>query len=167
MGYYRPGGQDRPRIRESLHAGGDIHRRAEIILPIIEHDSQARPLVNADLQQQILTAAPISVAATIVEVAHRFAHAQCGSEGAVGGWEGCHHRIADRLHDSARLGGNNLIEDLEMGSDQVKGDQIADPLIELGRALEVGEQESQAGDFEPLFGINRVCAVEITKNLIG
>ena len=29
--------------------------------------------------------------------------------------------------------------------DEIEGDEIADALIELGRAFEVGEQEGQAG----------------------
>ena len=48
-----PGRQDRTRIRESLNAGGDVHCGPEVVLAVIEHDRQARPFVDADLEQQV------------------------------------------------------------------------------------------------------------------
>src|SRR6266481_4477166 len=45
------GRQDRARIRETLDSRGDVDGGPEIVLPIVEHDRQARPFMDADLQQ--------------------------------------------------------------------------------------------------------------------
>ena len=37
-----------------LHAGGDVHGLAEIVLTFVEHHGQARALVDADLQEEVL-----------------------------------------------------------------------------------------------------------------
>ena len=50
---------------------------------------------------------------------------------------------------------------------EVERGQVADPLIEFGGAFKVGEQKGQAGNLEPLIGIDRVGAVEVTKHLAG
>jgi hypothetical protein len=46
------GRQDRTRIRKSLNAGG-VHCGPEVVLAVVEHDRQARPFVDADLEQQV------------------------------------------------------------------------------------------------------------------
>jgi hypothetical protein len=53
-----------------------------------------------------------------------------------------------------------------MRSDHVKGDQVADALVEFGGAFEVREQECQAGDLEPLVDVDRIGAVDIAKDLV-
>ena len=50
---------------------------------------------------------------------------------------------------------------------QIEGDEIANPLVELGRAFEVGEQERQAGDLQPLVDVERVGAVDVAESLVG
>jgi hypothetical protein len=50
---------------------------------------------------------------------------------------------------------------------QVEGGEIADPLVKLGRAFEVGKQKGQAGDLQPLVDIDRVRAVEVAKHLVS
>ena len=50
---------------------------------------------------------------------------------------------------------------------QIVGDEIADALVKRGRAFEIGEQESQAGDLELLIDVERVGAVDVAKGLIG
>src|ERR1700719_3454912 len=117
--------------------------------------------MDADLQQQVLTAAHV------IEVAHGLPHAQCGGDRPVGGREGRHNGVADGLDDSTRLGGDDLVEYAEMVFDHVEGDQIADPLVKLGRAFEVGEQESQAGDLEPLLDVYRGGSVYVPEDLFG
>ena len=146
---------------EALHARGDVHGLAEIVLPVVQRDREARPLVDADLEQQIL------VAALRVERAHRLAHAQRRRHRAVGRREGRHHRVADRLHHRAGLGRDDLVQHAEMRAHEVVGDEIADPLVELGRALEVGEQEGEAGDLQPLIDVERVGAVDVAEGLVG
>src|SRR5437762_138842 len=54
VGYDGASRQDRARICETLDPRGDVHGRPEIILAVVEHDSEARSFVDADLQQQIL-----------------------------------------------------------------------------------------------------------------
>ena len=49
---------------------------------------------------------------------------------------------------------------------QVERHQIADALVELGRALEVGEQEREAGDLQPLVDVERVGAVDVAERLV-
>ena len=41
----RPGRQDRARVGQTLHTGGNVDRPPEIILPVVEHDREAWPLV--------------------------------------------------------------------------------------------------------------------------
>src|SRR5260370_27905921 len=53
-----------------------------------------------------------------------------------------------------------------MRSDEVEGDQIPNPFVELGGTSEVGEQERQTGDLQARVDIDRVGAVEIAKNLV-
>ncbi len=53
-----------------------------------------------------------------------------------------------------------------MRSDEVEGRQVADPLVKLGRTSQIGEQEGQAGDLEPLVDIDRVGAVDVAKHLV-
>ena len=48
----RPGRQDRTRVGQTLHARRDIDGTAEIVLAVVENDGEARPLVDADLEQQ-------------------------------------------------------------------------------------------------------------------
>ena len=50
---------------------------------------------------------------------------------------------------------------------EIEGDEVADPLVELGRAAEVGEQEGQAGDLQPLVDVERIGAVEVAERLVG
>jgi len=152
MHYDRPGRQDRARIRETLHARGDVDRPPEIILAIIQHDGEARPFMDPNFEQQIVAIAPA------IEALHRLAHPQCRGNRSIGCRKGCHDGVAGRLDDGTRLRGDNPVEDLEVRSDEVECGQITDLLVELGRAPEIGEQKCQAGDFEPLVDIDRVGA---------
>ena len=54
-----------------------------------------------------------------------------------------------------------------MLADQIVGDQIADALIERGRALQVREQERQARDLEPLIRLERLGLVDVAEGLIS
>ena len=156
-----PGRIDRPRVREPLHARRDVDGLSEIILPVVEHDREAGPLMDADLEQQILAAV------LGVEGAHRLAHAQRRGHRPVRGRKRRHDRVADRLDDGAGLGGDDLVQHPEMRPHQVEGDEVADPIVEFGRALQVGEQEGQAGDLEPLVEVERVGSVDVAEGLVG
>ena len=63
--------------------------------------------------------------------------------------------------------GDDLVKDMEMRPHEVEGDEVADPLVEFGRAAQVGEQEGQAGDLEPLVHVQRIGAVEVAEGLVG
>ena len=108
-----------------------------------------------------------SLPCAVVEPAHRLAHAQRRGQRTVGRQEGRHHRIADGLDHGAAFGRDDLVQRAEMLAHQVEGDQVADPLVELGRALEVGEQEGEAGDLQPLVDVERVGAVDVAEGLVG
>ncbi|MCY1515787.1 hypothetical protein D9M68_503890 [compost metagenome] len=155
------GGEDLARTREMLDARSDVDRLAEIILALVEVDGDARPLVDADFQQQIL-GAPV-----LVELSHRLAHAHGRRNRSVWRREGCHDRVADRLDHGARLGGNDLVDCAEMGLHQIEGCEIADPLVKFGGAAQIREEEGEAGDLQPLVYVDRVGAVDIAEGLVG
>src|SRR5207244_13311147 len=98
--------------------------------------------------------------------AHRLTHSERRGDRSVGRRERSHDRIANGLDHGAGLCSDNLVEDLEMRSYQVKGDQIANALVKFGGAFEIREEESQAGDFETLINIDRVSSVNIAKVLV-
>src|SRR5712692_3981728 len=116
--------------------------------------------MDADLEHRVLAAAAVA------ERAHRFAHAQCSCYRSVGSRECRHHRVAAGLDHGTALGGDDLVEDPEMRSDEIKGNQVTNTLIELGGTSEIGKQECQAGDLQALIDIDRVGAVDIAKDLI-
>ena len=140
---------------------GDVHRLPEIVLPLVERYRDARTDMDADLQDQVLAAA------LVVQLPHRFAHPERRGDGAVGRRERRHHRIADRLHHRARLRGDDLVQHVEVRPHEVEGDEIPYPLVELGRAAQVGEEEGQAGDLQPLVDVERVGAVDVAEGLVG
>ena len=55
----------------------------------------------------------------------------------------------------------------EVTAHEIEGGEIADPVVERGRAPEVGEQDRQARDLEPLLGIERPAAIEIAERLVA
>src|SRR5262249_1207518 len=84
-----------------------------------------------------------------------------------GGLESRHHGIANGLHDGASFGGDDLLQQPEMLVDEIEGDEVADPVIERGRAFEIAEQKSQAQDLEALADGEGVGPVDVAKGLIG
>jgi len=56
---------------------------------------------------------------------------------------------------------------VKMLTHKIVGDEIADTLVERGRALKIGEQEGEACDLEPLIDIERVGAKDVAKCLVG
>src|SRR5216684_1475065 len=160
VGDDRAGSKDRTRVGQTLYARRDIYGSAEIVLALVENDGQAGSLMDPYLEQL-----PVA-GARVVEIAHCLSHAQRSSNRPIRGREGRHYRVAAGFDHGTRLGGDNLVEELKMRSDEVKRDQVANPLIEFGRAPEVREQERQAGDLQALIDVNRVGAVDIAKDLV-
>src|SRR5262245_5606157 len=105
--------------------------------------------MDADLQHK-------TVAMGGPEVAHRLAHTKRRGDGSVRGRECRHHRITAGLDHRTRLSRNNFVQHPEMCSYELEGYEVANSLVELGRASQVGEQERQAGDFEPLIKVDHV-----------
>ncbi|MNL46493.1 hypothetical protein D3C87_1692110 [compost metagenome] len=54
-----------------------------------------------------------------------------------------------------------------MGFYQVEGGEIADALVKLGRAAQVGEQECEAGDLQTLVDVDRIGAIDVAECLVG
>ncbi len=63
--------------------------------------------------------------------------------------------------------GDNLVQHVEMRAHQVEGDEVPHPLVELGRAAQIGEEEGEAGDLQPLIHVERVGAIDVAKGLVG
>src|SRR5512139_2372272 len=126
-----------------------------VIQPVVECDGETGTLVNPDLDQQI-----------VLKFLHGIAHAKRGSNSAVGRREGSHHRVADRFDDCAAFGGNDL-DNPEMLAHKIVGDNSADTVIKRGRALEVGGEEGEAGNLEPLVDVKRVGSIDVAKGLIA
>src|SRR5262249_59462795 len=51
--------------------------------------------------------------------------------------------------------------------DEIEGDEVADPVIERGRAFEIAEQNSQAQDLEALADGECVGPVDVAEGLIA
>src|SRR5438128_535528 len=54
-----------------------------------------------------------------------------------------------------------------MRADEIIGDKVANTLVELGRAFQVGEEEGEAGDLQALIDVERVGAIDVSEGLIG
>ena len=50
---------------------------------------------------------------------------------------------------------------------QIIGDDVADAVIKRRRALEIGEQEGEAGDLQPLVDVERVGLIDVAEGLVG
>jgi hypothetical protein len=154
----RSGRENRTRGGKALNTRGDVHRLTEIVLPIVHHHREAWSLVDSDLEQQ--------VAIAVLDAGHRIAHAQRGRDRPVWGRKRGHDRITAGLHHRTGFGGDDLVQDAEVRSHQIVRNEIADPLIELGRALEIRKQKSEAGYFQPLVDIERIGTIDVPERLI-
>src|SRR5258705_3282813 len=117
--------------------------------------------MDANLQVQAL------VVALGAEIAHRLTHADRGCDGAVRRLECCHHGVANCLHDGAPFGRDDFQQQPEMLVDEIECNEVAYPLIELGRVLEIAEKEGKAQDLEALSDGQRVGLIDVAESLIG
>ena len=117
--------------------------------------------MQADVEGEILAAA------LLVDFAHGLAHPHRRAQRPVRRREGRHHRVADRLHHRAALGRDRGDELAEMAAHEIEGGEVADPVVERGRAPEVGEQDGEARDLEALLGIERAAAIEVAERLVA
>ena len=117
--------------------------------------------MDADLEQQIL--APCSSLSS--RIASRMRSAAASARSGVGNVAITASPIV--LTTAPASDATISLQHLEMRAHQVEGDQVADPLVKLGRALEIGEQERQAGDLQPLVDVERVGAIDVAERLVG
>ena len=54
-----------------------------------------------------------------------------------------------------------------MRAHQIERGEVADPLIQRGRALEIGEQECQRGDLEALVDVEIVGLEDVAEGLVA
>src|SRR5262249_15305161 len=54
-----------------------------------------------------------------------------------------------------------------MCAHEIKGDQVTHLLVKFGGALQVCEQERQAGYLEPLLNAERIGVINVTEGLIA
>src|SRR6516165_5036118 len=158
---HRCGDMDLLRRRQALHPRGDVDGLAEIILPFVEHDRKTWAFMDADLDDQVLAAA------LFVELTHRSAHFQARHQRVFGTNERRYHRIADGLHHGTFLRRDDVEQRAEMRAHQIERGEVPDPLIERSRPLQVGEQESQRGDLQPLIDIEIVGLEDVAESLVG
>ena len=95
------------------------------------------------------------------------AHVERRGDGAGGVGVGGHDRVADGLHHRAAVAHGGLAQPVEMLLDQLEGVEIADPLVERGRALDVGEQERDVADREALRATDHLGAEQALERLAG
>src|SRR5215211_8282260 len=116
--------------------------------------------MEADLEEQVIAAS------LTVETAHGLAHLQSSGDGAVRRGKRRHHGIAYGFHDRSSLTGDNLVQNPKMRAHEIIRRKVSHPLVELGRSPQVGEQERQARDLEPLVDVERVRPINVPKGLV-
>ncbi|MFT3841534.1 MAG: hypothetical protein QM723_31390 [Myxococcaceae bacterium] len=148
-------------LGEALHPRRHVHRLAEVVDRFVQGDRDGRAAVKADLQHQRVGAV------FAVEGVDRLQHLRGGGERARRVVEHRHHRVADRLHHRAFVGLHHLGEPLEVLAYQAERAEVADLLVERGRALEVGEQHRHLANADAFGGVNHLRAEQPAKRLAG
>ena len=144
-------------VGKILHARGDVHCLPEIIEPLVQRDRDRRALVDADLQDQRLVGLPLVESGDLAAHVERRLHRVGGIE------ERRHDRIADRLDDRAVVADRHVLQPVEMLLHEREGVQVADPVVERGRALQVGEEKRDVLDAEPLVAADHLGAEEVAE----
>jgi hypothetical protein len=78
-----------------------------------------------------------------------------------------HHGVADGFDHRTPFGRDDFQQRTEMRADQIEGGEIADPLIQRRRSLQIGEQECQGRYLQPLVDIEIVGLVDVSEGLVG
>ena len=107
-----------------------------------------------------------SVPRASVERVHRGAHAQARNDRMFGLDERRHHGIADRFDDGALFRRDDFQQRVEMRAHQIERGEIADPLVQRGRSLQIGEQEGQRRDLEALIDAEIVGLEHVAEGLV-
>src|ERR1700733_1183608 len=135
-------------IGKILHPRCDIHRLAKIIEPLVERDGDRGSPMHADFQDEItLRAAPLELIHGLAPIKRR------------------HHPITDRLGDGAIVLNSGVEKMLEMPLHLNVGVEVADPLVERSRTLEIGEYEGNVVNRNALRRADHLRAEEVAKGL--
>jgi len=146
---------------QPLDPGGQIDHRAEIVQPVVQRDSNARPGMNADLDRDRLAALlPVECRRALLDRdggAHRV--------GRLG--EGGHDRVADGLDDRPPVAADDAAEIGEVLAHQVIGVGVADPLVQRRRPLQVGEHQRDLGDGNLVARMQHRVGEQVAEGLQG
>src|SRR5207248_10752473 len=81
--------------------------------------------------------------------------------------KGGHARVANRLYDGSAVRRDDFAEETEMRAHQIKRDEIPHLFMKLRRTFQMGKEEGEARDLEPLVDGEGIGAINITESLIG
>ena len=115
------------------------------------------PLVQPDLENNP------GVAAAMIEVRHFVLHRQYCPHRVGGIVERRHHRVADGLDDEAVVTLHPLRQISEMIAHETIGGGIAKLIVEFGRALQIGEHDGDAADFDIIAGTQKLFGTQASK----
>src|ERR1700733_12168528 len=146
-------------VGKVLYPRCDIHRLAKIIEPLVERDCDRGSPMHADFQDEI------ALRAVLIELIHGLAHIKRCPHRIGRRRKRRHHRVTDRLGDGAIVLNSGVEKMLEMPLHLNVGVEVADPLVERGRTLEVGEYEGNIVDRNTLRRADHLGAEEVAKGL--
>ena len=81
--------------------------------------------------------------------------------------KGRHDSVADRLDHGAVVGGRHILKPVEMLLHQREGVEVTDPVVQRGRPLQVGEQQRDVLDADPLGGPDHLGPEQGAEGLGG
>jgi hypothetical protein len=146
-------------IGEVLHARGNVHRLPKFIEPLVQRHRDRRAIVHADLQDQRLVGLPE------IERGDLASHVDRRLNGVGGIEEGRHDGVADRRDDRTMMAGRDALQLLEMLLHEREGVQVANPVAERGRALQIGEEQRDVLHADSLVAADHLGAEEVAKGL--
>tara|TARA_B100001123_G_scaffold367930_1_gene428538 strand:- start:3320 stop:3925 length:606 start_codon:yes stop_codon:yes gene_type:complete len=146
-------------FRQVLDAGSDVDRRAEIVQALVQGYCDAGALVQSGFDGERMFQP--------VRILENFLNLECGSQR--GPWiaKGCHHSVADRLYDAAAVAVDCASKQAEVIHHQPERGGIPDFPIHSGRSAQIGEQDGEVSDSDPLPGAKGVDREEVPVPLQG
>ena len=116
------GGDDHVRARgETLEAGRDVDRRAEVVEAVVERDGDTGTVVDPCLEQQRPHTLWRRGEPALRHKDRPYRRRWVPEDG--------HHRVADRLHDRPTLGDNRVAQHVEVVHHEAEGGRVADLMI--------------------------------------
>ena len=99
----------------------------------------------------------------MIEICHFVLHRQYGAHRVGRIVERCHYCVADSLDDEAVMTLDPLGQKSEMVAHQTIGGGVAELIIELGRALQVGEHDGDAADLDIVARTQKLFGAQASK----